>query len=262
VRLRAFTLAAALALAAPCAAQAAASPDSAGYVTSGKSVHFRQVSAFWTLPKVTCSPPRRSYSAMWVGIGGYGSYGANAGASSVEAGTEADCSYTGKEVTSVWYAMLPGGSTPVHIATAPGDVISGLIAASGQAVTFTLYAGGSHFVKTIRVRRLDDSSAEWLLGPPSACISATACQPLPLANFGSSAFGVAYAKTSTGAIGSISGRAWHSAAVSLVPAGALASSARPGAPFASGAVPSPLGALGTAFSIGYRRLAISSNPFA
>jgi hypothetical protein len=263
VRLRAFTLAAVLALAAPFAAQAATSAESAGYVASAKGVHFRLVDAFWKIPKVTCSPPHRSYSAMWVGIGGFGS-SASATAMSAEVGTEADCSYTGKEVTSVWYALLPGASTPVHIATAPGDVVSGSISESGGAVTFTLREGGSRasFVKTVRVRRLDDASAEWLLGPPSACISATACQPLPLANFGSAAFGVAYAKSSSGVIGSISDRAWHAAAVSLIPVGALTSSARPGAPFASGAVPSPLGALGTAFTIGYRKLAISSNPFA
>jgi hypothetical protein len=54
-------------------ARAATSTDSAGYVTQGKGIHFRQANAFWKVPTLSCKAPNRGYSAMWIGIGGYGS---------------------------------------------------------------------------------------------------------------------------------------------------------------------------------------------
>ncbi len=259
--MKAFLLAIAVVLGVAPGAQAAMSTDSAGYVTQGKGIHFRQVNAFWKLPAVSCKAPNRSYSAMWIGIGGYGS-AATPSTSAAEIGTEADCSYTGREVTSAWFAVLPGKSTSLKLATAPGDVVSGSVALSGHAITFTLQDAGARVVRSVRVKSVDDSTAEWVLGPPSACISATACQALTLANFGSAAFGIAYAKSSTGHSGSISDRTWHSTPVSLVPLGARTVTAAAGAPFLAGAIPSRLGAAGTAFTIAYRKLGIGSDPFA
>src|ERR1700690_3866430 len=50
-------------------ASASTSTNWSGYVAHG--VHFRRVTALWTQPKVACTPGTPTYSAVWIGLGGY-----------------------------------------------------------------------------------------------------------------------------------------------------------------------------------------------
>jgi hypothetical protein len=257
----ALTAAAAVALVpAPAAiADSAVSPDWAGYVAHGRAKRFSQVSALWKVPTLACKPPARSYSAMWTGLGGYGQ---NAVAGE-EVGTEADCSYTGKEVTSAWYALLPARSRPVSLRVVPGDVIGGSVQLSGHAVTVTLadLTTGLSFTRTVNAAKVDNTSADWILEAPSRCISATACQTLPLANFGMAEFGVAFAQTTSGHLGGIGDARWVATKVTLNPAAPRFSVNHAAATLVGGATPSALGKPDTSFTITYKQIKVGSNPF-
>jgi hypothetical protein len=69
-----FALLAALAVAAPAAADVAAPRVSAnwsGYAVAAPGVAFRDVAGSWTQPRATCAPGAPTASGIWVGIGGY-----------------------------------------------------------------------------------------------------------------------------------------------------------------------------------------------
>jgi hypothetical protein len=194
---------------------------------------------------VACTGASQSYSAYWVGIGGF-----SASSSALEQiGTEADCSVSGKPVLSAWYELVPAPSTPITLTLAPGDLIDATVTVKGHSVTMALYDSTRHrgFTKTLTARTVDTSSAEWIVEAPSDCTYT--CQTLPLANFGAATFLGAKAQSTSGRQGSIASPAWSWTKIALTP-GAARFVAYP-ARAAGSATPSSLSAGGSSFRVTY-----------
>jgi hypothetical protein len=187
-----------------------------GYAAHRGGVKFHRISGSWTQPSATCSPGHKTYSAFWVGLGGY-----NMTSNSLEQiGTEVDCTASGAVRSTAWYELVPAGSRAVHLRVQPGDAMSASVVVVGHEVTVALRDITRHrsFVKTLHDRTVDVTSAEWIAEAPSECAGGTTgqCTPLPLADFGKVSFRDASA-TSDGQTGSISDSAWTSEAVELSP---------------------------------------------
>ena len=149
-------------------------------------VSFRQVSGTWTQPNATCVPGQSTYSAVWVGIGGY-----KPTSNALEQiGTEVDCNAAGNAVSSAWYELVPAPSRTISLAVHPGDVMHATVTVVGHQVTLELENLTRHrsFDKKLHAPSIDVSSAEWIVEAPSECVSQFACQALPLADFGSVTF--------------------------------------------------------------------------
>jgi hypothetical protein len=204
-----------LALGAPAAASGATSVSSnwAGYVvrpTSAKRI--RSVSGTWVEPSVSCTARRASYSAVWVGLGGY-----RQNAKSLEQiGTDSDCTRSGHAIYSSWVELLPAAPVALNLAVHPGDRITASVTVIGKDATLGLrdLSTGARSTRTVRLRAVDASSAEWIVEAPSECSSNTSCRTLPLADFGKVSFTNATAtigaKTATIADGS-----WGTTALEL-----------------------------------------------
>ena len=217
----AVALAASAVLAASAAPAVAAGPPTrsissnwAGYVAlgSGPTARFTSVAGTWRQPHVSCSAGRASYSAVWVGLGGY-----HQSASTLEqVGTDADCSSTGRAVYSSWYELLPAGPVELPIRIRPGDVVASSVTTRGLHVTLRIrdVTSGTRFSTTARVARLDLSSAEWIVEAPSECQTSGACTTLALSDFGDVAFAGASA-TARGHTGAISDPLWSATALEL-----------------------------------------------
>jgi hypothetical protein len=126
------------------------------------------------------------------------------------------------------------------------------VAIVGHRVTMTLIDRTTRrsFRKTLRTSLLDVSSAEWIVEAPSNCIGGSACQPEPLANFGSARFVHARAWSSTGRRGTIADPAWHFTKVELAPTGMIVDY-RPVGPLLNQVKTSGLAARGSAFGVGF-----------
>jgi hypothetical protein len=176
---------AALALASPAGASAASAVSSnwAGYVVKPIAAKkLRSVSGTWTEPAVTCTAGQASYSAVWVGLGGY-----SQNAKGLEQiGTDSDCTRGGHAVYSSWVELLPAAPTGLSIKVHAGDRITGSVTVIGRDATLGLrdLTTGERVSRTVRVKSEDVSSAEWIVEAPSECSSATSCRTLPLADFG------------------------------------------------------------------------------
>jgi Peptidase A4 family len=225
----------------------------AGYAVHGSGEQFNFVSGAWRQPPVSCRPGRRTYSAYWIGLGGY-RLTSNA---LEQIGTEADCSSGGQAVLSAWYELVPAPSIPVHMTIAAGDQMRAQVAVSGRQVVLTLadLSRQETFSKPLRAHVLDLSSAEWIVEAPSECIGAYSCQTLPLANFGAATFTSAAVKSGTGHQGTISDSGWSSTKIVLRPAGREL--AHLGATLGAGAAsPSGLQQDGSSFRVAYRRVSM------
>src|SRR5438270_11021235 len=78
----------------------------AGSAVHRTGVRFSRVIGQWRQPTLTCTRRSVTYSAMWVGIGGY-----SASATALEQiGTEADCRSNGRQTSSTWYEIVPAPS--------------------------------------------------------------------------------------------------------------------------------------------------------
>jgi len=207
------------------------------------------VSATWTQPDATCTPGQPSYSADWVGLGGY----KPTSDALEQTGTELDCNAAGKVVSSAWYELVPAPSKTIALRVAPGDVMRASVTVTGHQVVIQLDDLTSHqsFHKRLKSAAIDVSSAEWIVEAPSECVSQFACQALPLADFGSVPFGSAQATSSTGATGAIASRLWGRTRIDLNagPEGMIV--ARNTTVHAGNAAPSPLSGGGTAFDVTY-----------
>src|SRR2546421_2930817 len=238
-------------------AETNASANWSGYAIHRGGVKFTKVTASWTQPRPACTSGRRSYSAFWVGLGGY-----NLSSSSLEQiGTEVDCSTSGRARSSAWYELVPAPSRTIRIPVKPGDVITSTVVVRGQRVTLTMYDGtsGRSFRKTIHARSIDTSSAEWIAEAPSECTGTTVCQTLPLADFGSTTFSSASAQSKGGHVGTISDRAWRRSAIRLTPRGRRFVVASGSGPVAGAATPSALQAGGSRFTVRYSAISVRSN---
>lgn len=215
----------------------------AGYAVHG--ARFHRVTAAWRQPTVHCSPGHPTFSAYWIGLGGYD------GSALEQIGTEADCGQQGHPEMSVWYEMVPAASVSVPMAIASGDRMAAAVTVTGHRATLVLRDRTRHhlFRITVGSPQIDVSSAEWIVEAPSDCLSA--CSTLPLADFGSAAFTGARAQGVRGHWGTISDPAWQATAIRLIPiqAGAGGAHVAGGAPGA--AIPTSLSPGGGSFAVSF-----------
>ncbi|HWF50188.1 MAG TPA: G1 family glutamic endopeptidase [Solirubrobacteraceae bacterium] len=206
-------LGALLAVPAAAGANTITSNNWSGYAVHRSGVSFERATATWRQPAAVCAAGTAAYSAFWVGIGGY-----SLSSSAMEQiGSELDCNADGSQSLSAWYELVPAPSRTIRITVAGGDLITASIAVAGKQVTMTLSDRTRHerFVKTVHVRTLDLTSAEWIAEAPSECSTATTCTTLPLADFGAVRFANASAQTDTGASASISSPLWNTTKILL-----------------------------------------------
>jgi hypothetical protein len=252
MRATAAVLFAVLALAAAPAAQASStrSANWAGYAVHGTT--FSRVSASWRQPRATCTSGNRTYSAMWVGLGGYSLTSNNL----EQVGTELDCHLDGRASSSAWYELVPSPSHKIGLPVHPGDRLNASVQSSGGVVIVSLQNMTTHhgFRKTFHPGAVDVSSAEWILEAPSACIfGSTACQTLPLTDFGRAIFRNARALAASGRSGTISTPAWHRTKISLTSQGQLLGGSRSGiTTVGASATPSALNRYGGSFTVTYQ----------
>jgi hypothetical protein len=231
-------------------ADATNSSNWAGYAVHHPGISFRTVSGTWRQPKVSCTRGPPSYSAFWVGLGGY-----ELNSPALEQiGTEVDCRPSGRVVSSAWYEVVPAPSVPIKLVVRPGDLVrAGVSVAHGRvSVRLVDLTRRRRFHASVHAPTTDVSSAEWIVEAPSECVSASSCRTLPLANFASATFGSASARTTAGHSGSISDPAWRWTRITLTPGGRrLASYGVPGAS-APAAAPTALSLRGSVFKVDYR----------
>ena len=230
----------------------------AGYAIHRSGVSFRHVSASWIQPSATCVAGHSSYSAMWVGLGGY-SPTSNA---LEQIGTEVDCGAGGRVLSSAWYELVPAPSKTISFAVAPGDALHASVTVTGHQVVVELVNLTRHhtFRKTLYTPSIDVSSAEWIVEAPSECLGQFSCQALPLANFGSVAFGSASAVTTDGAVGTVAGPGWGRTKIKLMP-GAQRFIVAGGSSDTTGtAAPSPLQGGGSTFDVTYAAAPVQQGP--
>lgn len=191
----------------------AVSSNWAGYVAQLGHVagsRFARVSGIWTVPSVICVRGHASYSAVWVGLGGY-----QETASSLEqVGVDSDCSAGGHPSYTSWYELLPAAPISLKLKIRPGNQIAASVTAKGHRVTLRLrnLTSSKRFGTSRRARRIDLSSAEWIVEAPSECTSSEACSTLALSNFGDVLFTNASA-TARGHTGPISDPLWSATAL-------------------------------------------------
>jgi Peptidase A4 family len=230
----------------------------AGYAIHRTGVSFRQVSATWTEPDATCVPGQPSYSAVWVGLGGY-----KLTSDALEqTGTEVDCSGAGKVVSSAWFELVPAPSRNISLRVNPGDVVHASVTVTGHQVVVELNDETSHrqFQKTLNAPSIDVSSAEWIVEAPSECLGQNACQALPLADFGSVAFGSVSATTVNGTVGSIRSRIWGRTTIDLIASTQRMLVARSATGVLGTAAPSRLTGHGRSFDVTYAQATAQDSP--
>ena len=198
-------------------AQAGSSVSSnwAGYVAvpSAKvGSSFSSVSGTWTVPAVSCTAGRPTYSAAWVGLGGF-----HENASALEQiGTNAECNRAGTAVYSTWYELVPAGPVNLRVGVHAGDQMIASVTAKGKHVTLRIrdLSTGASISETKRASKLDASSADWIVEAPASCSNSGRCTILPLAKFESVAFShaTATAKQHTGTIADVD---WSVTAIEL-----------------------------------------------
>jgi hypothetical protein len=223
-----------------------------GTNSSGAPTTYTNVVGSWVQPKVTCTARQPSYSAFWVGLGGF-----SVDAQALEQiGTESTCDARPRPVYAAWYEIVPAPSIPIALKLAPGDRVTAAVLVQGTQVTLQL----TNTTRRVRVTRRatvpepDLTSAEWIAEAPSSCSSSGGCRTLPLANFGSVSFARA-AATGDAQAGTISDPAWQATPLELAELGP--DGVDPG--FAavqpshgvSGATPGPLSADGRGFAVAW-----------
>jgi hypothetical protein len=197
------------------AQSATVSANWAGYValrSTSTSSAFTSVSGTWQQPKATCSDGHATYSAVWVGLGGY-----NNGARALEQiGSDADCSRSGSAIYKVWYELLPAAPVNLTMKTRPGDEMSASVTVKGHDVTLRIrdLTSGARLTITRRAHDIDRSTAEWIVEAPSICPSSNTCEPLTLTDFGDVLFSSATA-TADAHTGTITDPGWSATELEL-----------------------------------------------
>lgn len=215
----------------------------AGYAVTASRTKFRRVVSTWTVPSGTCRTGSATYSAAWVGLGGY----SETSGALEQTGTEFDCTASGRPRYSAWYELVPAVAKTLRMRIAPGDLMAANVEVRGRRVTLTLRnrTTGARFRKLARMKAPDVTSAEWIVEAPSGCTRTGSCRQLPLSNFGQIPFAGARATNTAGHAGPISDPAWLATKLVLVQPD---SSGQPGA----GASPSDPFSGGTAFTVTYQ----------
>ena len=204
-----------LALMAAPAGASTLSSNWAGWVAlpASASSHatFTSVSGSWQVPTVSCTIGQTTYSAVWVGLGGYRS---NSNALE-QVGVDADCSRGGVAHYDSWYELIPAGPVSIPIAVHAGDDMTGSVTVRANHVTLRLrnLTTGARYSITRHASQIDLSSADWILEAPSSC-TANSCQTLPLADFGGVSFSAATA-TSASHTGPVQDNQWTAQQIEL-----------------------------------------------
>ena len=218
----------------------------AGYAVTHRKP-FTSVTGRWVQPAATCDQLSSTYSAFWVGLGGF-----STNSFAVEqTGTLANCS-AGSPSYTAWYELYPKTPVMLRIAVRPGDTLSATVSVSKKTVAIRLknVTTGKRFTKKLQMTRPDLGSAEWVTEAPSGCDYAGNCSTLPLTNFGTVAFSHASASIK-GHRGRISDPTWLETTIELH--GDLND---PGHPSQAGAnaIPGSLGPDGGSFAVTWQQL--------
>ena len=224
--------------------------------TGAAPTTFSNVSGNWTQPKAACTIGNQTYSAFWVGLGGFSD-----GSQALEQiGTEANCSATGKPSYSVWYELVPAAPVTIKLKLAAGDQFSASVGVTGTTVALRIanLTRGTVFTKSLQMASPDLTSAEWIAEAPSSCSGYGGCRPLPLTNFGTALF-TASSVTGNGHLGTISDPAWVASAVTLQgTSGGLYRGRFASTLPAANATPGPLSSDGSSFSVAWSQTTSSS----
>jgi hypothetical protein len=129
----------------------------AGYATAGAPGAFRQVSASWSQPSVTCATGENSHASFWVGLDGYNSRTVE------QIGTDSDC-VNGSPSYYAWYELYPKKVVLVSPGVTAGQTINASVSVANG--TFTLTLNGTSFTQVSRRAAL--SSAEVIVEAPSS----------------------------------------------------------------------------------------------
>jgi hypothetical protein len=209
---------------------------------------FAAVAGRWVQPAATCDQPSPTYSAFWIGLGGF-----KQGSPALEQiGTAADCTATGGRRTYAWYELVPAAMVKLTLSVRPGDRLAARVAVHAQRVLLQIenLTTGRSFTRTVSMRSPDISSAEWIAEAPSECVSANQCQPLPLTDFGTVRFTNAAATTARGHVGTITDPAFTATAITLAGGGPALGPQLAGYNGASSsAIPSRLSHNGSSFTV-------------
>jgi hypothetical protein len=177
---------------------------------------FTSVTATWTQPVAMCKKDTPTYSATWVGLGGF-----SATSQALEQiGADSDCSASGKPVYNAWYELVPAPSVPINMKVAAGDTITTSVNINGSTVLLQIKnrTRRTSFTKSFTVAAPDMTSAEWIVEAPSTCTSSQLCKTLPLANFGSVTF-TRIATTGNTHAGTLVDPAWLATPIQLLTGG-------------------------------------------
>ena len=189
----------------------------AGYAISGTAptgvpTMFTNVTGTWKVPRPTCSAGEESYSAFWVGLGGF----SETSQALEQVGSESNCTADGKPEYSLWYEIVPAPPVTTRLKVGPGDTITGAVLVRGTEVILQITNRTRHtrFTQRTVMPEPDLSSAEWIAEAPSTCSRSGRCRTLPLANFDSVTFAQA-AATGDGHAGTITDPAWTPTPITL-----------------------------------------------
>jgi hypothetical protein len=226
----------------------------AGYAISHPQP-FTGVTGKWVQPAASCdssggqtdSSGGQTYSAFWVGLGGFSanSYGVE------QVGTLANCFFSTPSY-SAWFELFPALPVSLKLQVRPGDTLTASVAVNRHAVSLRLKdeTTGKLFLRTLKLKRPDVGSAEWIAEAPTGCDYLGNCETLPLTNFGTVNFTHASASVQ-GHKGRISDPVWAATTIELH--GDLNDPAHPSRANAN-AIPGLLGPDGGSFSVSWEQM--------
>ena len=218
----------------------------AGYAVTHRKP-FASVTGRWVQPAATCADLSPTYSAFWVGLGGF----SQRSFAVEQTGTLANCSGGSPHYTA-WYELYPRPPVMLRMAVRSGDTFSATVSVSKKTVVIRIknVSTGKRFTKRLRMARPDLGSAEWVAEAPSGCDVAGDCSTLPLTNFGTVAFSHSSA-TVEGHKGRISDPLWSATTIELH--GDLSDPTHRSSAGAN-AIPGALGGDGGSFAITWQQL--------
>jgi len=227
------------------------SPNWSGYAATGSPgspVSFTSVTGTWKEPAARCrAGSAGASSVVWVGIGGYGA----AARDVAQVGTTARCRSAGGPRYHAWFEIAPHRAFPIHQRLSPGDEVHGSVNVlpTGVQLIMENRTRRWRWTRTITYALAATSSAEWIVEAPTTC-DGRSCGRTPLANFGTITM-TNISATGNGLTGTLASPSWTIVPIRLAPDMATmrlrVTSTNPRA----GAVPSPVTADGTAFSVSW-----------
>jgi hypothetical protein len=216
----------------------------AGYAVMHKRP-FTSVTGRWVQPTASCSTTERTFSAFWIGLGGF----SERSFAVEQTGTVANCS-DGTPYYRAWYELYPAPPVYLRILIRPGDLLNATVAVEKTktiVIRLKNVTTGKAFTRKLRMAHPDRSSAEWVAEAPTGCDYTGVCSTLPLTNFGTVSFSHGTA-TVKGHRGRISDPSWAATAIELHDDPADPSQA------GANAIPGALGPDGGSFAITWQQL--------